>query len=246
MIIEETLKSLASKAPPNKIHKPYTLPNPLPHERNCNTHTPVFIQTFGLTNTRSFSFKLLDWHTQARFNSNFPSDKHTRLPFKPSVRCTHTLIFIQTFRPTHAHTHPCSFKLSVGRTHTHGHVHSNFLSTHLWSFKLSVWRTHACFLRLTHDESLTWAQYSIDLPDSLHTNEVTDILRWYPVLGFLTWLPMRKQLLVCPHLLRLVLVHKLLLLSVRQLAPHLPNDLADLPQLQVGVARLHRVPHLEY
>ena len=32
--------------------------------------------------------------------------------------------------------------------------------------------------------SINWAQYNIDLPDSLHTNKIPGILGRYPLLGF--------------------------------------------------------------
>ena len=45
-------------------------------------------------------------------------------------------------------------------------------------------------------------------------------------------------------LLQFVLFDKVLLVGVGQVAPHLADDLADLPQLQLLVGRLHLVPHL--
>ncbi len=46
------------------------------------------------------------------------------------------------------------------------------------------------------------------------------------------------------YLLCLVFVHVLLLLLLPQVAPHGPDHLADLPQLLLRIALLHRVPHL--
>lgn len=46
------------------------------------------------------------------------------------------------------------------------------------------------------------------------------------------------------YLLRLVLVDKVLPLAIRCVLPHLRDYLGHLPQLQLGIGRLHLVPHL--
>lgn len=53
----------------------------------------------------------------------------------------------------------------------------------------------------------------------------------------------RRQILMI-YLLGFILIQVVLLLLVAQVPPHPSDDLSDLPQLQVGVGRLHLVPYL--
>ena len=46
------------------------------------------------------------------------------------------------------------------------------------------------------------------------------------------------------HLLHLILLLILLLVAITEVPPHLPDDLANLPELQVGVLGLDLLPHL--
>lgn len=47
----------------------------------------------------------------------------------------------------------------------------------------------------------------------------------------------------CQYLFRLVFVDVVLLVYFGQVAPHLRNQLSNLPQLQFGIARFHVVPY---
>lgn len=50
----------------------------------------------------------------------------------------------------------------------------------------------------------------------------------------------------CNDLVGLIFIEIFLLLLVAEFSPHLSNDLPNLPEFEVRVARLHRVPYLQH